>query len=171
MELILSMSRNTIYEPSSVKPKEAAPVQEPEKEPEKESEQKSLNALQDMYSPEKTPEASGRYWMEPDETGQPKIHFDDPEKKSPDKSDKPGEPDKADEPDKKAKTESCTGDTGKVDREIKRLKQQKETLTQQLRTETNETKIKELERKLKQVHAELRQKDNDTYRRQHTVFS
>ena len=35
----------------------------------------------------------------------------------------------------------------------------------------DEKKIQELEKKLRQVEQELIQKDNDSYRRQHTVFS
>ena len=41
----------------------------------------------------------------------------------------------------------------------------------QLRTVEDEGKRKSLESQLAQVERELRQKDNDGYRRQHTVFS
>ncbi len=44
-------------------------------------------------------------------------------------------------------------------------------MKQQINSETDEVKIKELEGKLAQVERELRQKDNDGYRRSHTVFS
>ena len=35
----------------------------------------------------------------------------------------------------------------------------------------DEKKVRELERKMAQVEQELNLKDNDTYRRQHTVFT
>ena len=35
----------------------------------------------------------------------------------------------------------------------------------------DEKKVRELERKIAQVEQELSLKDNDTYRRQHTVFT
>lgn len=77
---------------------------------------------------------------------------------------KPDEPQKAEE--------KCTGDTGKVDREIERLKEKKKQLEQQIQTAAgDEKKVQELERKLAQVENELSQKDNDTYRRNNTVFS
>lgn len=69
------------------------------------------------------------------------------------------------------KTERCTGDTGRADREIERLKKKRAELERRLSGETDQVKIRELERKLAQVESELRQKDNDAYRRRHTVFS
>ena len=69
------------------------------------------------------------------------------------------------------KTEKCTGNTDKVDREIEKLKKRKKELESQLRTVEDEGKRKSLESQLAQVERELRQKDNDGYRRQHTVFS
>ena len=73
-------------------------------------------------------------------------------------------------PEKKG-PEQCTANTDQVDREIERLKKQKEALERQIDVQTDDVKIKELERKLDQVERELAQKDNDTYRRQHAVFS
>lgn len=69
------------------------------------------------------------------------------------------------------KTEKCTANTDKVDREIEKLKKKKKELESQLRTEEDEGKRRSLEGELAQVERELRQKDNDGYRRQHTVFS
>ena len=69
------------------------------------------------------------------------------------------------------KTEKCTGNTDKVDREIEKLKKRKKELESQLRTEEDEGKRRSLEGELAQVERELSQKDNDGYRRQHTVFS
>ena len=68
--------------------------------------------------------------------------------------------------------EEVTGNTDAVDREIEKLKKRKLQLEQQIRKASgNEEKIKELEKKLAQVESELSQKDNDTYRRQHTVVT
>ena len=67
------------------------------------------------------------------------------------------------------KGEVWEGNTDKVDREIERLKKKRQELEQQRDTETDEAKIKDLERQLAQVEQELKQKDNDTYRRQHTM--
>ena len=127
--------------------------------------------VMDEYIPEEKREPSGRYYLEKDENGQPKIYFDDPEQ---DKGADGPEPKAADAPKEKAdskKAETCTGNTDQVDREIEKLKKEKEQLEQRLNSETDETKKKELESKLSQVENELRQKDNDAYRRQHTVFS
>ena len=74
-------------------------------------------------------------------------------------------------PDEKAE-EKCTGDTGKVDREIEQLKEKKKQLEQQIQSAGGDSKkVQELERKLAQVENELSQKDNDTYRRNNTIFS
>ena len=73
--------------------------------------------------------------------------------------------------DKDKRTERCTGDTGKVDREIEKLKRKRAELEQRLNTERDEARREDLERQLAQVEAELRQKDNDGYRRRNTVFS
>lgn len=68
--------------------------------------------------------------------------------------------------------EECTTDTGKVDREIRKLKEKKQQLQQQIRSASGEEeKVRELERKLAQVESELSRKDNDTYRRQNASVS
>lgn len=72
---------------------------------------------------------------------------------------------------KPKKAEKCTADTSKVDREIERLKKKKGQLEKQIHSAKDEKKIKALEKELQQVEKELQQKDNDGYRRQHTVFS
>ncbi len=72
------------------------------------------------------------------------------------------------------RAEKCEGNTDKVEREIKKLKEKKQQLEAQIQSASasgDEKKIRELEKKLAQVEQELRQKDNDTYRRRHTVFS
>ena len=135
--------------------------------PEAEASTRSRAPVMDEYVPEEKQEPSGRYWLGQDEDGRPKVYFDDPERAD-------GKPSGTSAPAKKAsedKAERCTGNTDQVDREIKRLKQRKEALEQQISAQTDGVKLKELERKLAQIERELTQKDNDTYRRQHTVFS
>ena len=107
----------------------------------------------DQYIPEKgsdSPEADGK------KVGQPEAKPDGDNLKNKDSG---------------KKTEKCTGNTDKVDREIEKLKKRKKELESQLRTVEDEGKRKSLESQLAQVDRELRQKDNDGYRRQHTVFS
>ena len=65
----------------------------------------------------------------------------------------------------------CTCNTDKVDREIERLKKQKQELERKISRETDENKAEDLKAKLAQAEKELRQKDNDTYRRQHAVYT
>lgn len=74
-------------------------------------------------------------------------------------------------PEARQGVQRCTGDSGEVDREIEKLKREKEELERRLSTEDDEDKIKDLKKRLAQVERELRQKDSDTYRRQHTAFS
>ncbi len=61
--------------------------------------------------------------------------------------------------------------TDKVDREIEKLKKEKEELEQRISSETDEKKINGLKKRLEQVDRELKQKDNDAYRRQHAAVS
>ena len=136
-------------------------------QPEAEVSARARAPVVDEYIPEEKQEPSGRYWLNRDENGRPMVCFDDPEQAD-------NEPSEAPVPEQKAKgdkAERCTGNTDQVDREIERLKRRKEVLEQQIRAQTDDAKIKELERKLAQVERELAQKDNDTYRRQHAVFS
>lgn len=72
------------------------------------------------------------------------------------------------EPENKAET--TTANTDKVDQELENLRKRQEELTQQLRAAAPE-QAEELQRQLDQVNRELSQKDNDAYRRQHTIFS
>lgn len=69
------------------------------------------------------------------------------------------------------KTEICTMDTGKVDREIERLREEKVHLSEQVRMTDDPQKKEALKRQLAQVERELAQKDNDTYRRQNAVVT
>ena len=131
-------------------------VDEPQKvqRPENETQSRYQKPVMDEYVPEEKPEPSGRYRLGKDEDGKPKIDFDGPEKSG---SDKDGQ--------------SCTCNTDKVDREIEKLKKQKQELEQQINRETDESKIEDLKAKLAQIEKELSQKDNDTYRRQHAVYT
>ena len=133
-----------------------AGVDEPQKvqRPENETHSRYQKPVMDEYVPEEKPEPSGRYRLGKDEDGKPKIDFDGPEKSG---SDKDGQ--------------SCTCNTDKVDREIEKLKKQKQELEQQINRETDESKIEDLKAKLAQIEKELSQKDNDTYRRQHAVYT
>ena len=147
--------------------------------PEEEAQGRQLKPVMDEYIPEEPQEPSGRYWMGKDEDGQPKIYFDDPERAA-NAPEQPEDTPEAEEPNpagqgakgperEKDKDEVWEGNSGKVDREIEKLKKQQQELEQRLNSETDEAKIKDLERQLAQVERELKQKDNDTYRRQHTT--
>ena len=122
--------------------------------PEDETQSRRQKPVMDEYVPEEKPEPSGRYRLGKDEDGKPKIDFDGPEKSG---SDKDGQ--------------SCTCNTDKVDREIEKLKKQKQELEQQINRETDESKTEDLKAKLAQIEKELSQKDNDTYRRQHATYT
>ena len=141
-----SYGASGVKEPPQVQRAEAEPPAQPR------------TPVVDEYVPEEKQEPSGRYWLGPDENGKPKVCFDDPERAD-------------DKPSDARKAERCTGNTDRVDREIERLRRRKEALEQQISAQADDVKVRELERKLAQVKRELAQKDNDTYRRQHTVFS
>ncbi|MCI9191980.1 hypothetical protein [Acutalibacter muris] len=123
---------------------------------EEDAQSRRPKAMMDEYVPEERSEPSGRYWRGKGEKGQPKIYFDDPERPA-------GAPNKPEE--------KWVCDTGKVDREIEKLKKKQQELKQQLGTENNEARIKELERQLAQTEQELGEKDNDTYRKQNASFT
>ncbi len=145
-----------------VKEKQAVSKPDKTKEAEKAEEEKNAGQLiepQDEYiSSEKSEKKpTGLYRVEQDENGKRKIFYDNP-KVSGDSQGKPAE--------------KCVANTDKVDREIKKLKEEKQQLEQQIRSALgDEKKIRELEKKLAQVENELSQKDNDTYRRQNASVS
>lgn len=122
--------------------------------------EKGFPVLKDEYidSENSDRKVSGLYRLGQDEKGNPKVLYEDPEKRA------KGEPVKP--------AEECTGSTDQVDREIEKLKAQKKQLEQQVKAaKGDEKKTKELEKKLAQVEAELNRKDNDAYRKQHMVVS
>lgn len=172
-----------------LKEKRDVPGTKQAKEAEKAAEGKNSGRLsepQDEYiSSEKSGQKpTGLYRIGQDENGSQKIFFDDPKaahaKEEEDLKaveERSGESADGREPkvggDSQGKpAEVCVGNTDKVDQEIKKLKEKQQELEQQIRSASgDEKKVKELERKLEQVEQELTQKDNDAYRRQHTVFS
>ncbi|MDE6219104.1 MAG: hypothetical protein K2G51_01495 [Lachnospiraceae bacterium] len=115
---------------------------------------------------------SGLYRLGQDENGNPKVIYDDPKKAAKKESSgkKAVNADQDENP--KASEEKCVGSTDQVDREIRQLKEQKQQLEQQIKAASgDEEKVRELQAKLAQVESELSQKDNDTYRRQNSVFT
>lgn len=119
--------------------------------------------LRDEYvSSEKSgKKPTGLYRVEQDENGNRKIYFDDPNSRASKTEGKDQE-----------KPEVCVGNTDRVEQEIRKLKEKKQQLEQQLQSASGDKKkVREVERKLAQVEQELSTKDNDTYRRQHTVFT
>ena len=145
-------------------------AKESEKEQDAENKNEGIRTPKDEYinSEQSGRKPSGLYHMGKDENGNPKVMYDDPKKA--DGADKKRQPKSADSPEDD--TEEVTGNTDAVDREIEKLKKQKQQLEQQIRAASgDEEKTKELEKKLAQVESELSQKDNDTYRRQHAVIT
>ena len=137
--------------------------------PEDETQSRCQKPVMDEYVPEEKPEPSGRYWLGKDEDGKPKIYFDAPDASDASDGDKGAEGPEKSGSDKDG--QSCTCNTDKVDREIEKLKKQKQELEQQINRETDESKIGDLKAKLAQIEKELGQKDNDTYKRQHATYT
>lgn len=103
----------------------------------------------DEYIPSEDEAPTGLYKFSEDKNGRPCIEYDDPKK---------GE-----------RSEKCTANTDKTDREIKKLREKARLLRQQLRSVSDDRRD-ELEKQLKAVETELSQKDNDSYRRENAVF-
>ena len=185
----MAMQVNGNYEHSRtdyaerVKEKQAAERAEKAKEAEKAAEEKKSGTLsepQDEYiSSEKSgKKPTGLYWVGKDENGSRKIFFDDPKADHADGTDdrsregEDGKEPKVSGDSQGEPEEKCVTNTDKVDREIKKLKEEKQQLEQQIQSASgDEKKIRELEKKLAQVENELSQKDNDTYRRQNASVS
>lgn len=74
-------------------------------------------------------------------------------------------------PEKSEKTEECTTNTDKVDREIRELRKKKKELEQKLARSDGPEEKKRLETQLQQTERELQMKDNDSYRRSHAQYS
>lgn len=72
----------------------------------------------------------------------------------------------------KPEEEKCTTNTDKVDAEIEKLRKAKEALERQIQQAADDPeKCPGLEQKLAQVEQELAMKDNDSYRKQHAVYT
>lgn len=146
---------------------------------EKASERKPVQHDEYISSEKAGEKPNGLYRVGQDENGKKKVYFNDPKKagkaeETADRAEKDGNKKmpkvKSDDPENAE--EKCVGNTDRVDREIRELKERKKQLEQQLKTVSgDEKKTKELESKLAQVERELDQKDNDTYRRQHSTFT
>lgn len=158
MQINENYHHSKIDDAERMKEKQAAEKAEKAKETRAESPSKLPEPQDEYISSEKSgKKPTGLYWVGQDESGSRKIFFDDP---------------KAVRGEEKEEPETCVADTNAVDREIRKLKEKKQKLEQQIQSASgDEKKTKELEKKLAQVEQELSQKDNDTYRRQHTVFS
>jgi len=151
---------------------QVGPVGKIEEAAEEKSAERRAAPRMDEYVPEETRTPIGLYRPEMDENGEAKIVFDVPEdeprapegdKESPQAPKRTGG---------KEKSETCTGNTDKVDREIKKLRQERDKLEREIsRAEDDPDRRAELEKQLAQVENELRMKDNDTYRRQHSEFN
>ena len=121
---------------------------------------------------------TGLYRVGQDENGNRKLFFDDPKAGHAngrgDRSEESenGKAPKAGGDSQGKPEEKCVTNTDKVDREIKKLKEEKQQLEQQIQSASgDEKKIRELEKQLAQVENELSQKDNDTYRWQNASVS
>ncbi len=190
-----------------VKEKQTVWRVEKAKEAEKAAEVKKSGKLsepQDEYinSEKSGKKPTGLYRVGQDQNGNRKIFFDDPKADHANgKNDRSGEGEDGKEPKVSGESqgkpaEKCVTNTDYVDREIKKLKEEKQQLEQQIQSASRdeipfghpsmpgsapanarvsdnkeENKIRELEKKLAQVENELSRKDNDTYRRQNASIS
>ncbi|MCM1328174.1 MAG: hypothetical protein NC253_01920 [Ruminococcus sp.] len=114
----------------------------------------------DEYVPGEEDTPIGLYSVSEDGDGGMSVEYDMAEKS----------PEKAADGEKSQKSESCTCNTDRVDREIEKLREKQEQLEEELRSTEGE-KAEQLKKQLESVSAELALKDNDTYRRQNAVFS
>ena len=162
-------------------------LQEGQDKSKKVGKEQGIPAPKDEYisSEQSGSRSSGLYHVGKDENGNPKVLYDDPKKASGadrngesgvrasnPENDKESEQPKVRSGGREDDAEEVTGNTDAVDREIEKLKKEKQQLEQQIKAASgDEEKTKELEKKLAQVESELSQKDNDTYRRQHAVIT
>jgi len=156
--------------PGAVPVSQTAPVgKTAEAEEERPAERRAAPRM-DEYIPEEPRTPIGLYRTEPDENGEPRIIFDAPE----DEAKGAGKDEKSPQVPGKSRggeEDTCTVNTDKVDREIRRLKEERDRLEREIsRAEGDSGKRAELEKRLAQVENELRMKDNDAYRKQHSEF-
>lgn len=106
----------------------------------------------DRYDHGNPPEATGRYYLDHDEAGNPKIAVDDPEQREP-------------EP------EWCVADTDRVEAELRQLERKQAELEQQLAQAADDPeRQRALQAQLAQTNSELQMKSSDSYKREHTEF-
>ncbi len=117
--------------------------------------------------------SAGLYEIKPDGEGGLRVSFDGGGRaRESDGVRRNGNEDGSESGGKKAERSSrCTANTDGVDREIERLKKEKENLERSIRRSEDENEREQLRRRLESVTAELAEKDNDAYRRAHTLFS
>lgn len=129
---------------------------------------KSVPARFDQFVKEDSESTgAGIYSMEKDENGNPLVVFDSPQKPVQQSFDREAVP--ADE--KEPETMKCTVNTDKVDAEIKKLKEQEQTLQRQLRQAENREEKTALQKQLANIEAEVQKKDNDAYRKQNATYT
>ena len=141
----------------------------------------------DVYVHGDAPARTDIYCPAADGNGEPGIRFDDPGRQDAGRNvlaegrteerRASGSPEGAEEkrasasPEKSEKTEECTTNTDKVDREIRELRKKKKELEQKLARSDGPEEKKRLETQLQQTERELQMKDNDSYRRSHAQYS
>lgn len=155
------------YVPYDVQRAQGAKKSEGAKEPDRDA--KAQDAYVSGRASGEKP--TGLYRVGQDENGARRIFYDDP--KRPGRAGEP-EADKKDAGKSPAggPAEKCSANTDETEREIRQLKEKKQKLEQQIRAAAGkEEDVRKLEQELAKVESELSEKDNDTYRRQHTVFS
>lgn len=176
MKISENISCLRIYDEERLKEKQAIDRTEEAKETEKTSDKTTVPKDEYISSDKSGEKPSGLYRLGQDENGNKKLIYDDPNKTG---NEREGAKPKAKQngeggspqgvKPQKPKEEKWIGNTDKVEREIRELKEKKKELEQQIRSAAgDEEKVKELEKKLADIENELSQKDNDTYRRQNT---
>ena len=156
-------------------------------------------ARRDVYVPAEAPAKTGIYCPAADGNGVPGIRFEDPgrqdagrdvlaegrteekrasgsaegaeEKRASGSAEGAEEKRASDAPEQSEKTEKCTINTDKVDREIRELREKKKELEQKLARSDGPEDKKRLETQLQQTERELQMKDNDSYRRSHAQYA
>lgn len=136
-------------------------------------------------SDEKLPASeSGIYHLSKHEDGNPEIIFDaqDRMEKNSDKlsdaednlmgDEVPQKGVGSDSPKEEPETTQCITNTDKVDKEIKKLKEERKQILQELgKAGEDEEKQADLQKRLSELDAELQAKDNDAYRKQHATHT
>lgn len=167
---IQGIADNSVYRPEQAVNSAAEAEKTANKRPARSDVSSALNAPADdrfTRSEEDPKKVTGLYSLVTDKNGKQSVKFDAPLKQSADKKTSGGGKKSV----SAAKNKVCTGDTGGVDREIRKLKEKKQRLERQLSASGGAEDNADLQKQLDSVESELRQKDNDSYRRMHTSFS